>query len=57
MKNEPTDKQKAVEMQIKSIEDSKKRLLSKEDNKLLRIFIEVSAIELQTEARKSLENN
>jgi hypothetical protein len=45
-----------LEKKIQEIEDSKNRLLSKEDNKLMRILIEVSATELKTEATNLFKN-
>jgi len=41
------------ENKIQEIEDSKNRLLSKETVPLLRVFIEVSATELQIEAKNA----
>jgi len=42
-----------LEKQIQDIEDSKNRLLSKQTVPLLRIFIEVSATEMQIEAKNA----
>ncbi len=46
-----------LEKQLKQIEDSKNRLLSNQSVPLLRIFIEVSAMELKTEAIKAFKKN
>ena len=46
-----------LEKKIQEIEDSKNRLLDKETVPMLRILIEVSAIELQTEAIKAFKEN
>jgi hypothetical protein len=42
-----------LEKQIQDIEDSKNRLLSKETIPMLRILIEVSATEMQIEAKNA----
>lgn len=42
-----------LQKKIQEIEDAKNRLLSKETVPLLRIFIEVSATEMQIEAKKA----
>lgn len=47
-----TNENSELEKQLQTIEDSKVRLLSKEDNKLMRQLIEISAMELKTEAIK-----
>jgi hypothetical protein len=44
-----------LQKQIQQIEDSKNRLLSKETNGLIRAFIEVSATEMQIEAKKTYQ--
>jgi hypothetical protein len=50
-KNNLMQNKEELEKKIQEIEDSKNRLLSKETVPLLRIFIEVSATELQIEAK------
>ena len=44
-----------LEKKIQAIEDSKNRLLKKETVPMLRILIEVSATELQIEAKKKFK--
>ena len=46
-----------LEKKIQEIEDSKNRLLAKETVPMLRMLIEVSAIELQIEARNKFKEN